>query len=320
MTALVRVPDQIVTPARDRAWVQLFDPAVKFAQHIAGTEFVPAGLRNNVPAITAAILYGDEIGLEPMTALSLIAVIDGKPYVAAEALRALILAAGHQLWLDEATTERVTWAGQRTGSDKVTRITWTMQDARTAGIAGKRNWRDHPRPMLSARSSAELARAQFADVIHGLGAIEEYEDTWGVRVDPGNIAPTDSGASSNKRRRRAAQMPAPTLPAPEPIEEPESPPAVPARAVTHDEPHAPAQPPPLPGEITDTAPAHLTGAQRRKILAMFGEKGVKGTGSRKARLQLLSDWTGRPVLSGDDLTFREASTVIDELTRWEGVK
>ncbi len=317
MTALVRAPAPIAEQTRARAWVELFAPAVELSKQIASTEFVPKGLRDNVPAITAAILYGDEIGLEPMTALAMIAVIDGKPYVSAEGQRALVLAAGHELWLDEATNQRVTWAGRRVGTDQVSRITWTMDDARTAGLVGKVNWRNYPRAMLSARSSAELVRALFADVIHGLGATEEYDDAFGLETAR---VPADDGGGSNKRKRAPRLASPAPAPAPATIEA-----AAPVPATATSPPQASARPaavPPLPGEIPDTrTPTHRTEAQKRKILATFADKGVKGTGSRAARIQLMRTWTGRPTIeSGDDLTFDEASTVIDQLEAWEGVK
>ena len=88
----------------------LLDPA-EIAQRIGGTDFVPKALRNNPAAITAALLYGLEVGLGRMQSLAKIAVIDGRPSLAAEAQRALILAAGHEIWPEEATITRCVMAG-----------------------------------------------------------------------------------------------------------------------------------------------------------------------------------------------------------------
>ena len=124
-----------------RRWVELMRPAADLAKSIAGTEFVPASLRQNPAAIAACILYGDEVGLGPMQALAKIAVIDGRPSLSSEAMRSLILAAGHDLWIEEATVSKATIAGKRHDSEQTSRVTWTMDDARRAGLQGKRNWR-----------------------------------------------------------------------------------------------------------------------------------------------------------------------------------
>src|SRR5262245_22174395 len=72
----------VVRATRD--WIELLGPAAELARTVTGTEFVPAALRRNPAAITAAILYGDEIGLGPMQSLSKVHIIDGRPTIAAE--------------------------------------------------------------------------------------------------------------------------------------------------------------------------------------------------------------------------------------------
>jgi hypothetical protein len=273
--------------ARHR-WVALLGEAAELSHAIANTDFVPKTLRGNEAAIAAAILYGDEVGLSPMQSLAKIAVIDGKPSIAAEAQRALILAAGHFMWPEEMGTTKVTWNGARRETpDNVTRVTWTMDDARKANLAGKHNWRLYPRAMLSARASAELARAIFADVIGGLAASEELEDVTDATVAPEPASSPDPPPATT-RRRRATKAPAPAVaPVPPP-------------------PPDPAEPP-LPDEAP---PARANDAQLRKMFALFNERGIA---DRDARL----DWTNarleRTVLSASELTDAEASLVITAL-------
>jgi hypothetical protein len=84
-------------PEAPREWIALVPAAAELAKSVANTDFVPRGMRNNPAAITAAILYGDEIGLGPMQSLAKIAVIDGRPTLAAETQRGLVLQAGHKM-------------------------------------------------------------------------------------------------------------------------------------------------------------------------------------------------------------------------------
>ena len=184
------LPD-VPLQARHR-WVTLLAEVGQLAHAIANTDFVPKAMRGNEAAIVAAIMYGDEVGLSPMQSLAKIAVIDGKPSLAAEGQRALILAAGHYIWPEDFTTTKVTWAGRRHDLDTISRVTWTLDDAKKANLAGKQNWRTYPRAMLSARASAELARAVFADVIGGLAATEENEDSGDV-VETGAHEPAAGG-------------------------------------------------------------------------------------------------------------------------------
>ena len=85
---------------------QVLGDVATLSRGICGTEFVPAGLRGSMEKTTAAILYGRELGLPPMTALGSIHVIDGRAGTSAESMRALILQAGHELEIREMTTSR----------------------------------------------------------------------------------------------------------------------------------------------------------------------------------------------------------------------
>lgn len=207
-------------PVESFAAEWLLDPA-EIAQRIGGTDFVPTGLRNNPAAITAALLYGDELGLGRMQSLARIAVINGRPTLAAETQRALILAAGHDLWIDELTVTRCTVAGRRKDSEQISRVTWTLDDAKRAGLAGKAPWRLYPRQMLLARASAELARAVFPDVIGGLSSSEEIEDAPETAETANGPEPTGKAPATTRRRRASISA----VPAPPPPPAPEPPPA-----------------------------------------------------------------------------------------------
>ena len=133
-----------------------------------------------------------------MQSLAKIAVINGRPTLAAETQRALILQAGHDIWIEESTNTRCTVAGRRHGSEATSRVTWTLDDAKRANLAGKPPWRMYPRQMLLARASAELARAVFPDAIVGLAATEELEDdpaAIGARPERGRPRPWAGSAS-----------------------------------------------------------------------------------------------------------------------------
>lgn len=157
------------------AVLELVSPYIQLAQRITNTNFVPKAYRGRPEETLACLLTGAELGLGPMESLRAIYVVDGRPTLSAEVMRALVLAAGHELIM-EASDSRVTMRGRRTDSPHTVEVTWTLDMARRANLDGKENWRKYPRQMLTARATAELCRVLFADVVSGLGVYEEAGD------------------------------------------------------------------------------------------------------------------------------------------------
>ncbi len=180
-------------------------PAAELADKIARTEFVPGGLRGKPDAIAACVLFGHELGIPPMASLSKIHVIDGRPAMAAELMRATVLREGHEVWFEDTTTTRATVCARRKEwpEDRVTRVTWTMDDARKAGLDGRQNWRKYPRAMLKARASSEICRDVFPDVLGGISySIEELDDG---DVAPDEVPAGEQPAPATQTRKAPAK-------------------------------------------------------------------------------------------------------------------
>lgn len=202
--ALRQEPTRAVERVADTdSWIRVVGDVAQLAENIAGTEFVPRSLRNSTPAVAAAILYGREVGLPPMTSLTQTHVIEGKPAMSAEAMRAMVFAAGHELVIEETTGAVCTMRARRAGTDHWTTLQWTIDMARAAGVAGKQVWKAYPRQMLQARCTTELVRLVFPDVIHGFRSIEELDDGGEVEGDA-TAAPAEPGTKVQRTTRKRA--------------------------------------------------------------------------------------------------------------------
>lgn len=188
--------------------------AASLADQIARSDFAPAGLRGKPEAVMAAMLQGHELGIGPMAALAEIGVINGKPCISAKLMRALVQRAGHDLWFEVKTSTKVTICGRRKDwpEDRVAKVTWTMDDAKTAGLSGGQNYRKYPRAMLAARATGELCRDNFADVLGGLSYTHEEVSDGDLVADAdvviesrGDVAPPEKATSTRKAKSAPAR-------------------------------------------------------------------------------------------------------------------
>jgi len=133
------------------------------------------GAYGSAQAILMMILAGREMGMPTMHSLRAFDVIDGKPTLKADAIRALILRSGKADYfrIVERSATVCTFATKRKGDPEVT-LSYTFEEAQAAGLVKPNSgWVKNAPDMLVARASAKLARLVYPDVIHGLYAPEE---------------------------------------------------------------------------------------------------------------------------------------------------
>ncbi|HEY3541046.1 MAG TPA: hypothetical protein VGK79_00760 [Gaiellaceae bacterium] len=275
-------------------WAEEARQAANVAVSLAKTPFVPASLRDRdagvtAANITAAILTGQELGLEPMAALRSIDVIQGTPALRAIALRAVVLSAGHEMWVAESTQTRAVVRGRRRGTDQVQESIWTADRAKALGLIGKDNWKRQPGAMLIARATSECARLIAADALLGVPyTVEELDDGADAQVVPADTGPK-STTRRTAQRRTARQAPAAAR---QPDEEPRTP-----------------DPEPSFDEPGDGGEDPITEAQMKWLQAHY--KDVE----RVDRLAEASGILGRDIDSFSSLNKADASRLIDDIER-----
>jgi hypothetical protein len=116
-------------------------------------------------------------------------VINGRLALKSEAMLARFQNAGGRIEYLAYTDEKVTAVAQH-GKGGALTVTWTLADARRAGLLSNPNWAKHPRAMLKARAVSEAVRAVYPACLTGVPVEEEaYEIT--TESAPG-ARPTDA--------------------------------------------------------------------------------------------------------------------------------
>ena len=174
-----------------------WDVMKKQGAELLKSGFIPSSIKSPEQFL-AVILKGRELGLPPMYSCAHIVIIQGKPTMSAEVMLAMIFknCPGTKIQYLEVTNEKCTIKASRPGGEPST-FSFSMADAKAAGLDTKENWRKYPRAMLRSRCISELARSLFPDCVAGvsytaeeLGAnVNEDGEVVEVKLEPIKVIP-----------------------------------------------------------------------------------------------------------------------------------
>lgn len=134
--------------------------------------------------IAIGIMQGLEVGLKPIQALQSIAVINGIPALYGDSMLAVINATGQvedfsEVPLHDDKGLIIGWTAtmKRKGRPTATERTFTVEDAKSAGLLNKSGpWAQYRSRMLQMRARALCLRDSFPDALKGLSMVEEVQD------------------------------------------------------------------------------------------------------------------------------------------------
>ena len=164
-----------------RDWTRQLEPADSRSAYGLAKVVVASRMFPAYGAPEAALLVlmaGREFGLGAMASLRSFHIIEGKPTMSAQAMMARCLehaSCEHfRVVRSECTNELATVSVKRVGWTTPEIYTWSLDDAKRAGLAGRGNWSKYPREMLINRCIAEAARFTWPEVMAGVYAPEEF--------------------------------------------------------------------------------------------------------------------------------------------------
>lgn len=290
-------------------WAYEARQAAQIATSLSRTSFVPVSMRDKPEDVTAAILAGQELGLQPMSTLRSMDVIQGTPALRAHAMRGLVQSHGHSVQMVESTEARCVIRGRRKGDAEWQTVTWTIERATRLRLTNKPEWVKQPQTMLVNRATGEICRLIASDVLFAMPyASEELDEEPATEAPPARVTTAEVLNSAPAALPRALTE-TPTAAAPEPpaapVEEPAAPPTEPAPE------HAAFE---RPAAAVDGEPP-VSRTQRDQLHALLDTCKVT---ARKDKLDVLGKLVGHRLVTADDLTHAQADGVITLLKRLAG--
>lgn len=147
---------------------QAMNTAKQLADALCTTDMVPQVYKGKPGNGAAAMLYGAELGLNPIQSLQNVFVVHGQPAIYARTAVALVKRHGVIVETLESEDERVTVRATDTRTGQTEESTWTPERATKAGYTRNEKYKSEPRAMLYAKAAMEVCRRIAPDVLLGV--------------------------------------------------------------------------------------------------------------------------------------------------------
>lgn len=164
----------------------MMDQAVRYVE----SGLLPNTIKTPQQALIV-MAQGRELGIPPTVALRGIVVVQGKPTCSAELMMALVHRAYGQsaMRVYRTDNESCTIQYRQQGWDGVSEYTFSMEDAKRAGLLKNPTWNAYPAAMLRARAISATVRFAFPEVISGVYTPDEAGADF--KVVDGEVVPSD---------------------------------------------------------------------------------------------------------------------------------
>lgn len=295
-------------------YADMIDTAYGLAEKLCRTPLVGTVYRGKPADAAVAILYGAELGLNPLQSLQQVFTVHGTPAIYARTMGALLKRRGFRFQTMESTDEQVTVTGTSPIGDVET-STWTIERATRAGyvpqidertgkyavngngkLIGNEKYITDPQAMLYAKALAEVSRRLAPDVL--LGISRTYEDVESepaptVRVESERVTAADILGDSVNEAQPATV-----------VEWVDEQPAAPADA-DQDQPA-----PPVDEEPKAPPAKPSTRTQQNKVARLLDERGITAAADK---LSTIGEFFDRAFASSAELTWDEAIRLLAHL-------
>lgn len=211
---------------RAEPFVPNLQDMVRYADHLADANLLPAQYRQKPANVLYAMEYGRTLGITPIAAITGIHVIEGKPSASAALISGLVRQAGHKLRVTGNGLSATAQIIRADDPDFTYEVTWELRknpngnpSAEDASLLNKDVWKKYPAAMLKARAISQVARDACEEVLFGLHYTPEELN---ARVDADGL-PLDAEVQQLHRVQPANNdqwaTPAPQAPGVKPPEQ-----------------------------------------------------------------------------------------------------
>lgn len=142
------------------------------SQKLIGSKALPNTIQNGAQ-LSMVLMAGYEAGMTPMEAINSFYIVNGKVTIWGQAVIRMLRRSGWSLEWPESTPTKATVTITK-GNEQATE-SYTIEEAKMAGLLHKNPWKNHPTEMLRHKAIARAVRFTCPEVLNGHYVTEEID-------------------------------------------------------------------------------------------------------------------------------------------------
>lgn len=148
------------------------DP-LKVAEHFARSGYFKDA--SDISKAFVKIAAGREMGIPDIAAMNGIHIVQGKLEISARLMSSLVKSSGKYNYRVTEQSNEICTIVFFEGKEKIGSASFTIEEAKQAGLANKENWRNYASDMLFARAMSRGVRRHCPDALNGIVAYVDGE-------------------------------------------------------------------------------------------------------------------------------------------------
>lgn len=164
-----------------------YEECWRIAETLSKSRLVRKDFQGQPENVMLVLMQGLELGLKPIAALTQIYVVDAVPSLSSKLKLALVRQhpVCEYITCTYSDEKKATFKAKRKDQPHPIELTFTIEEAKAAGLVGKDNWK-YPKTMLRWRCAGHLIDLEFSDVTGGVRSYDEAREI-GERLVSGDV-------------------------------------------------------------------------------------------------------------------------------------
>lgn len=178
--------------------------ALMVCEHFLASKSLPKSYSNSFQVLMA-VQAGRELGMKPVESINGMMIINGQIKLWGTALTGRITKEGYKIKWGDCSKIKASVSVIGPDDKETSPETYTIEEAKEAGLLGKSNWSGHPKTMLRWRALGNAVKFNFPHLLQGMSLVEDDDEVNSVQGEVEVVAQDNATKLLNEKKEEKVE-------------------------------------------------------------------------------------------------------------------